>query len=243
MWTDALDRDGAPVPVPPEERRNIESGTFIRAVSPKTGRRVVVGPVEGRNRNSRSERLVVGGIDIDRYWDVYLTSSTVVDVPAPIEVSAEGLRDLVHDLQSKFTYQNKPRTVGLVDIVVEVLGFDPTIGAEAASYGGKSAETLYRQHFALTPTKKLLGQLVEDGVLRAVTAGTYRNPSDDPKYVSTSQRRSGWVTSEAYDASVAASDDAAEVARRESLRKKARETVADRHSVEVETEYQRLLGN
>ncbi|MFE6966982.1 hypothetical protein ACFVAJ_17860 [Agromyces sp. NPDC057679] len=219
----------------------VKVGRAVRAVSPG-GRRTFVGPV-GRVKSGRGFQFeaIVAGVTIDARWSVYPSSSIEAFVPAPLEVTAEEIRDIIADLEAEGGSALNP--VGIADICKYVIGFDPVYGRTNRGGGGRSAGAWMREHFAVSKAEKAIAELVDDGVIMKVSQPSSREEkAAEVGIVSYWRRRAGWVTVAAYDERTQQRADERRAAKIEKLRVEAQQIVAARYPDEVEAELDRLLA-
>ncbi|KQO98793.1 hypothetical protein [Leifsonia sp. Leaf264] len=235
----------------------IREGDRLRVVFPYG--RTIVGAVEYVKTERRTEKygeapsavyntvdVIVCGVHVNSHTkSVIFDGSGLPDLIEPkLSPSQEAVRDVIADLSADTSYSAGPRAVSFKVLTAALIGFDPSIGRQSAEFGGKTPEGWAAEHLMAGHVKKRLAELVDDGVLRPVREGTFRDKSTDPTYVTFPYGiRSGWVLADAYDDSVAAVTAKRDATRLAKLRDQARATIADRHAEEVEEELQRLLND
>ena len=173
-----------------------------------------------------------------KFYRVDADTVTVRD-HAPRELTDEEVRDWVADLESKHRFQGKPTAVTTYDIVEGVLGFSPHAILAGAAQGGKSNDTYVNQHLRVGSLRRSLDRLTGDGVLRKVVKGGYFNRGDE-RYVHI-LGKVGYVLSASYDESRQVVHEKDREQDLSKLWAQARGIVADRHTDEVEAEYERLV--
>lgn len=159
------------------------------------------------------------------------------------EISYDQVRDLIADGDEWATLDNKPSAVSLFTIAQRILGFDPSAGKDNAAYGGKTKEGWYGEHISMTALRKVIAQLEEDGVIKAVKASGAYERGGEERFVQFPYRtKSGYVLADDYEASVARYNDKAREVQIQRLRQEAYKTVAERHADELEAEVERLIS-
>jgi hypothetical protein len=235
---------GDETPLTADEFKLLKTGDFVRVVD-RAGR-IAQGSIVKPEWRGHSSELVVAGLT----WNTssasfYRAADGSPEIcPQRVVVTAEEVRDHFADLTVgvQTVEVSRPSAVNMDQIMLRVLGYDPSAGRREKNFGGKSKSAWINEHWATTQNLKAVQSLVDDGVLRLVKVGTYNSPSIDETFVRFPFRtKTGWVLSEQYEAvrvDVAAKERRAVSAK---LLAQARATVADRHAAEVQEELTRLL--
>jgi hypothetical protein len=65
-------------------------------------------------------------------------------------------------------YSPIPRAVTVLEICRQILGFDPSVGKQAAAFGGKTADGWYGEFISVGRVRTTLKELIEAGVVTEV---------------------------------------------------------------------------
>lgn len=247
MWTDEHDASAA-VELTAKEKLSLRNGDGVRIVTPAgTVYQGVIESVGGYLADSPNRLYLHGkmfGIPAHKMFRVKAEGITVIDPPKR-QVAADELRDIIADLSFDRSAEHAgrnggPIAVGFRDIARAVLGFEADMHGTTPDFGGKSPEGYIGQFLAVSPAKRVLGEMVDAGELRAVND---KRDSIDHRYVKFQYRtKSGWVLASQYADSKSRVDAYADAQKLEKLRAKARQTVADRHADEVEAVLAELVA-
>jgi hypothetical protein len=240
MWTDEHDAQPTATPaITNEQRDQIRAGAGIRIVT-KAGA-VYQGIIESiaGYRPGQPDSLYLHGkrflVSQHTLYAVATEGITLIDQPRR-EFTAEELRDMIADKAARNREDGRQvQAVTIMHMVETLIGFDPSVGAPAANFGGKSPDGWVNQFVSLAALKRKLAELVDADILVAVRYGTRANPTNDSRYVGFPFHASiGWVLRTDYEEGKAAYQQKAAEGNMEKLRQQARAVVADRHEAEVE---------
>ena len=243
MWTDELDTAAKLAPMTEDEIRAMKNGDAVRIV---TNRGLAYeGYVAGLNPHERptprTSITVNGRVFTPAQQTVYSIDpvNVVIRDHTPRELSPEEVRDLVADLATR-GYGGQPSATTADYIALHVVGFDPNSYLPSKAYGGRGQDAWWGQFVKIGAIRRTLEKLDADGVLRKVDRGTRSERRIDGDVVSI-PGKVGFVTTEDWDAAYAAYRAKRDASKIEALLRQARETIADRHTAEVEAEHARLV--
>lgn len=137
-----------------------------------------------------------------------------------------------------------PLSLSMVSIAKKILGFDPTQGKQAATYGGKSAEGWIDEHLSVRALKRVLTDLEGQGSIVKINGPTYRSSPEEKaraQLVRFEYRsRSGYVLTDSINQASARRNAQTRNHARRKLLKQAQATVLQAHANEVDSTYLRL---
>lgn len=128
---------------------------------------------------------------------------------------------------------DRPTAIGVLDMAVDFIGFDPSQGQRPHSLGGPSFETCINKHLSLTALRKLLKAMVEERVVAEV--------SGDNRAVVTASHlasRKFFLLGARYRVTSARHEAALRDENRRKVWAKAEKAVLDRHREEVQNTYE-----
>jgi hypothetical protein len=126
-----------------------------------------------------------------------------------------------------------PESIGILDLAIGFLGFDPTLGERPYTLGGASVEGCINSHMSLSALRKLLKEMIEDGAVAEVAG-------NDRAVLTPSQIaiRKFFLLGERYREALRRHAAVERDRQRQQIRKDAAEAVLKRHQEEVQNTYE-----
>lgn len=147
-------------------------------------------------------------------------------------------QDVLHHLgklRSGFGAVDLPESIGILDLAIDFLGFNPTHGERPYSLGGASVEGCINRHMSLTALRKLLKEMVEDGAVSEV-AGNDRAVAT-PSHIAS---RKFFLLGERYREALRRRAAIDRDAQRVKIRQDAADAVLRRHQEELQSTYEHM---
>jgi hypothetical protein len=138
-------------------------------------------------------------------------------------------------LRSGLGPNEHPESIGIRDLAINFLGFDPTHGELPYGLGGASVEGCINRHMSLTALRKLLKEMVEDGAVSEV-AGNDRAVST-PSHIAS---RKFFLLGERYREALRRRAAVERDGQRTKIRKDAAAAVLKRHQEELQNTYEHM---
>jgi hypothetical protein len=126
-----------------------------------------------------------------------------------------------------------PESIGILDLAINFLGFNPTHGERPYALGGASVEGCINRHMSLTALRKLLKEMIEDGAVSEV-AGDDRAVST-PSHIAS---RKSFLLGERYREALRRRAALERDGQRTKIRREAAEAVLKRHQEELQNTYE-----
>lgn len=136
-------------------------------------------------------------------------------------------------LRSGFRAGELPESIGILDLAIDFIGFDPSRGERPYGLGGASLEGCINRHMSLTALRKLLKQMIEDGAVAEVS-GNDRAVST-PSHIAS---RKFFLLGERYREALRRHEAVERDRQRLKIRQDAAEAVLKRHREEVQNTYE-----
>lgn len=129
--------------------------------------------------------------------------------------------------------QGRPESIGILDLAIDFIGFDPTRGEQPYALGGASVEGCINRHMSLTALRKLLREMIEEGSVAEVSgsdpaASTPSNIASRKFFLLGARHREALLRQGAVERD----------RRRAKIRKKAEGAVLERRQEELQNTYE-----
>lgn len=147
-------------------------------------------------------------------------------------------QDVLHQLgklRGGFGPGERPESIGILDLAIDFLGFNPTHGERPYSLGGASVEGCINRHMSLTALRKLLKEMIEDGAVAEVSGNDRAVLT--PSHVAS---RKFFLLGERYREALRRQGAVERDQRRLQIRKDAAEAVLKRHQEELQNTYEHM---
>jgi hypothetical protein len=138
-------------------------------------------------------------------------------------------------LRSGFGPDELPESIGILDLAIDFIGFNPSHGERPYGLGGASLEGCINRHMSLTALRKLLKEMIEDGAIAEVSGNdrAVSTPSHIPS-------RKSFLLGERYREGLRRQAAVERDRQRVKIRKDAAEAVLMRHQEELQNTYEHM---
>lgn len=132
-------------------------------------------------------------------------------------------------------YADRPETIGILDLAIGFIGFDPTRGERPYALGGASVEGCINRHMSLAALRKLLKEMIGDGAVAEVSGSDLAVST--PSHIAT---RKFFLLGERHREAVRRRGAVERDQLRTKIRKEAAEAVLKRRQEELQNTFEHM---